>query len=891
MINRNLLVFIFFLLLNLCDAQISNVNPKSIFELIQTQAGVISNLQSVSDGKGGVYWIFRSVASQTNFSQIQVRYTAQNSKEQWVSPVIVTQSKFSQHNPIVAKDLNNGLIVAWEERRDDSLETDIFCQRIDIFGQKLWGDSGICALRLSGIQRCIEILPDNAGGFYISWIHEIDHNAEKDIGIQYLDLNGRYKWDKSGVYISRAKGTQVRPVLALEPGKSVICVWEDYRNQQQWQLYGQKISHSGNPEWEKDGLLLLPDHPHNQRNPTIVGDGYGGFMCVYEASGLQTEATDLYFVRISRIGTIVFETIVCSFSDNQLNPNLFKFGSYVYLFWEDYRKGNADLYWQKMDLYTGKVLWSTEGQVLCSSPGKQTNILITEGDAGTFWAVWHDFRQSASQLFAQQLNTDGKNLGELNGFLISQIPAEANFTITANNQGEIWVGFLNDGITQLKINTERKIRGIQTSANQRIVYAHIAQIVIADGQRNDFYIAWQDFRRGEKEPDIYMLRVSLLGKPLWAEPLAVCVAQGEQSRPVLLAKNNAVFVVWVDRRTGKDENLYLQKVDSSGVSVWPQNGVPVCTAPRSQNSPKITETNQGIMVLWNDARNFETHGFDIYGQYYDLMGNIRWAENGIPIVAGPGYQTTPKTKQVDDQKIALSWMDDRSGFYNIYVGKLSLQGNLLWEKALAPASYNQRNQSIDSDPTGIVVAWSEDRFSNKFEKICTQKITWSGEILWGERGQLVCENYGKQTYPKILIDQSYGAVITWIGEQNPVAKNSLVIQRLNLMGKPIFHSNGLKLGENLPENPQTDLLIYNNTITAVWIQQNYTGNNLAHFRQLDLWTGDPINQNTRILDDPKIVHQEIISIYKSRVYSIIWIEQTDSKQAKIMMLSFEQSKY
>ena len=868
------------LIVRLSNAQ--EIDSKVIFELSQSEVSVVSELKSIGDNKGGVFWIFRSHQPQENSFQIQARHSSQSGKEYWTSPVLISLSKFNKKNIQVVHSQTNGFIVVWEEYRKETLEADVFCQKMDASGQRLWGDEGICVVQDTSNQKLASIIPDNMGGIYISWINEIDNNEEKDIGIQYVDLNGRIRWDQKGVVVTQAKGTQTRPVLSLEPGKSVICIWEDYRNQRQWQLFGQKVNNNGVLEWEKDGLLLLPERPFNQKKPTVVGDGYGGFMCVYEASGLHTDATDLHFVRISRIGTVVFETVVCNFSDNQLNPILFKFGSYVYLFWEDFRKGNADLYWQKMDLYTGKPVWSTEGQALCTSPGEQKKALVSEGSSGSLWVVWHDFRLNNSQIFAQQVNTDGKIFGEPNGFKVGSIPEDADITITPDNQGGIWVGTLNGEITQLRVTEERTIQTTLTNAHQRVIKAQIAQLSVISGQENDYYVAWQDFRVGEKNPDIYLQRIDFQGKPLWKEPLAVCTAPGEQSRPVMFAKQGAVFIVWVDRRTGKDENLYLQKVDSAGIAIWTKNGVPVCVALRSQNSPKLAATNRGMIVLWNDARNFDTHGFDIYGQYFDFMGNTLWAENGIPIAAGPGYQTTPKIKQVDDQKITICWMDDRSNFYNIYAARVSLQGSLIWVKPIAPASYHQRNPSIDSDPTGIVIAWSEDRFGNKFEKVCTQKITWSGELLWGEHGQLVCDAYGKQTFPKISIDKSYGAVVVWIDSRNPAAENTLMLQRLNLMGKPTYLSAGVKLGEKTQESPQVEFIIHDNTIFLTWIQQQYTGNYLTHYQQIDIWAGEPTLHDTRLSSDALLSHQEVQIQPTPRSCILFWIAQVSPTQTKIV---------
>ncbi len=123
-----------------------------------------------------------------------------------------------------------------------------------------------------------------------------------------------------------------------------------------------------------------------------------------------------------------------------------------------------------------------------------------------------------------------------------------------------------------------------------------------------------------------MLRSSLSGKPLWGSAgVPLCTNLGDQSDLVMVPDSlGGAIAAWTDART-PDQNIYAQRLDSSGTTLWPQNGLPISTAAGSQQGPAIAMTRRGMAVIaWTDSRGTDD---DVYAQNVDLTG-----ARGVPPV-------------------------------------------------------------------------------------------------------------------------------------------------------------------------------------------------------------------------------------------------------------------
>src|ERR1044072_5636268 len=140
-------------------------------------------------------------------------------------------------------------------------------------------------------------------------------------------------------------------------------------------------------------------------------------------------------------------------------------------------------------------------------------------------------------------------------------------------------------------------------------------------------IVWEDSRYGER--NIYAQRLDSLGVRQWPDTgVVICSAAGNQNSPVAGSDGaGGAVVAWIDGRGGADSDIYAQRFDGSGATLWAPNGAPVCTASDYQVEPDIAaDESGGAIIVWNDYR---AAGGQVFAQRVNASGAIRWQLDGV----------------------------------------------------------------------------------------------------------------------------------------------------------------------------------------------------------------------------------------------------------------------
>lgn len=323
----------------------------------------------VSDGVGGAI-----IAWEDNRSGNLDIYTQRinsSGQVQWATNgVPLCTASDTQRDPVVVSDGQEGAIILWSDRRDGSnyftygqrvgsngvtqwtdnglqmittitggpyraisdgsggaifsvSNGDIYAQRIDNDGSKVWASSGAAICTASGIQNFARMTSDGLGGAIITW--QDNRGSDTDIYAQKVDKNGKVKWANNGETICTASGNQslygiygcTDPSLASDDAGGAIIVWTDKRSGDM-DVYAQRIRDAGPHHFKITGLpnLTAIDTSLNlsveiQNTLTQKVTDYAGNICF--------ESDDLYAVLP---GTYTFTT-----SDKGIKefPNSVKF--------------------------------------------------------------------------------------------------------------------------------------------------------------------------------------------------------------------------------------------------------------------------------------------------------------------------------------------------------------------------------------------------------------------------------------------------------------------------------------------------------------------------------------------------------------------------------------
>src|SRR5262249_42961822 len=120
----------------------------------------------------------------------------------------------------------------------------------------------------------------------------------------------------------------------------------------------------------------------------------------------------------------------------------------------------------------------------------------------------------------------------------------------------------------------------------QVVGDQINPAVVSDGSGGTI-VAWEDHRGADA--DIYAQRMNPFGEPLWlAGGVPLCKAIHDQIQPSIVSDGAGGAVVsWKDFRAGTAANVFAQRVDANGVTLWTTNGVPLCTLGFVVSPPAI----------------------------------------------------------------------------------------------------------------------------------------------------------------------------------------------------------------------------------------------------------------------------------------------------------------
>ena len=176
-----------------------------------------------------------------------------------------------------------------------------------------------------------------------------------------------------------------------------------------------------------------------------------------------------------------------------------------------------------------------------------------------------------------------------------------------------------------------------------ICTAHYQQrnpVIISDGEGGAL-ITWTDVRQFEF--NIYAQRVNERGAPVWeTDGVPVCSVSGDQSTPLIMPDGSGgAFITWHDIRDGSgDWDIYAQRIDANGNSMWPDTGVVICDTIEESQYPAMTSDGAGgVIFVWQDTRGDQN---ELYVQRVDPGGNTLWTRNGIPITWAPDYESSPQ---------------------------------------------------------------------------------------------------------------------------------------------------------------------------------------------------------------------------------------------------------
>ena len=430
--------------------------------------------------------------------------------------------------------------------------------------------------------------------------------------------------------VCTASGQQSFPQIVSDKAGGAIIVWEDTRSVH-FDIYAQRIDAQGNVLWMGNGIPVCTA-PENQNKLRIISDGEGGVIITWQDIRRGSGNYDIYAQRIDKEGKPRWAengVAVCTEVNAQNSPCIATDGSGgAVVIWQDLRTNYADLYAQRISK-DGEMLWAIDGVLICGTSGAQSAPVAVDDGAGGVIVVWQDFRRSYADIYAQRVDGSGKILWDKNGVAVCTASGHESFPVIISNKAEGAV------------------------------------------------IAWVDTRNGNN--DVFSQQLDGNGAIHWKENgVAVSIAKGNQNYPVITSDGaGGAYIAWSDMRSGESD-IYIQRIDIAGNALWIEDGWGICTETGIQNYVNIDNDGAGgVSLVWNDSH--KSTFFDVYAQWIDQKGQLRWGDKGLAVSMAPDTQCYPVIANDGIGSAVISWQDARNkdtSYWDIYAQKVNEKDSL-----------------------------------------------------------------------------------------------------------------------------------------------------------------------------------------------------------------------
>ena len=334
------------------------------------------------------------------------------------------------------------------------------------------------------------------------------------------------------------------------------------------------------------------------------------------------------------------------------------------------------------------------------------------------------------------------------------------------------------------------------SENIPIAIAYQGQLAprgVGDGVGGTVVI-WEDFRTG-KDWDVYAQRLNVDGIPLWTENgVPICEKRRDQRWLRMVRNDDRIIIAWTDQRAPGNWDVYAQAIDLSGNRLMPDGGIPVCTHPADQSDIEmLTDGSGGAILVWKDRRR-DPDLHDLYVQRINMDGQPMWELDGVPVFPSEALQSTPRLVSGDAAGFYVVWWEV-IGYeqWDIMVHQIGMDGKHLWQAptVVSPIKGLQGEPRTVSDGQGgLIIVWQvyENFINDDFH---AQRINSVGNKVWELNGVPICDADGIQKHAAITSDGRGGVVAVWRDERDVFS--DLYAQRIDADGTPQWKLNGIPL--------------------------------------------------------------------------------------------------
>jgi hypothetical protein len=261
----------------------------------------------VSDNQGGalIMWF-------DPFKGIFAQRLSQSGQVLWANGgVPVTSPTREIDRPQLINDGSDNFIITWSLwSTNTDYSWNIYAQKLDTDGKRLWGEKGILIDSNSDHEtqlRDSKLTADGSGGCIVVWRENqlIKTQQKTTILAQRINARGQIQWTEGGVPVS-ATSQNINDLdfgliyITGDGNGNSIVIWVSGKD-----VFIQKLDFNGKKLWSEGGMKVYQNAPFRAvGRSNVISDGNGGFVIgsrvSKDSSVFNTDS--IYMQRISSSG-------------------------------------------------------------------------------------------------------------------------------------------------------------------------------------------------------------------------------------------------------------------------------------------------------------------------------------------------------------------------------------------------------------------------------------------------------------------------------------------------------------------------------------------------------------------------------------------------------------
>ena len=278
---------------------------------------------------------------------------------------------------------------------------------------------------------------------------------------------------------------------------------------------------------------------------------------------------------------------------------------------------------------------------------------------------------------------------------------------------------------------------------------------------------------------------------------------------------------------------------------------------------------------------------------FPIIACAQWSndsQNNLIISDRSGEQAQAKIVAADDGYSYISWFDNSDGGYDVYLQRLDSNGIEQWAHngilIADRGDSSTQDYGVSIDTTGnALLTFRDDR--NGIERITANKISTTGDLLWGDSGVQVSGTTGFLAAPKVAGTTDGNIVVAWTHDAE------VVIQKLDPNGLPLWGEGVIQsaidtafIASDLKASDQGNVIVSMVESTTFSSPKHIFAQKLASLDGAPLWGMNPLaifdldNGSLQFGNFPSFITDDtggaIFTWYTSSPSLNCWVQRVDS---------------